>query len=248
MPARSFDPLPQQGEWKTSPAPLKNNLAQLDENLWLLSFPLKLLGLDLRRNVTVIRLNSGKLVIHSSAPFSAQDIEEIAALGQPGWILDSMLRHDTYAEEGRASFPQIPFLAPPGFSDLVTFPTQPILPAPPEWSPELDVFEMKGMPDARETVFLHRPSKTLIVADLVMNFPNDEPLWAELMLKASVGSHHNPGVPRSVNSLVKNEAAFKLSVAMVLTWDFDRIIVGHGAPIESGGKGKLATALRNAGY
>jgi hypothetical protein len=31
------------------------------------------------------------------------------------------------------------------------------------------------------------------------------------------------------------------------TWDFDRIIVGHGTPIESGGKEKLWSTLRAAG-
>ena len=81
----------------------------LAENLWLLAYPLKMLGADLRRNVTLIRLRSGKVVIHSSAPFSAEDVAAIRALGEPGWLLDGILRHDTFAQEGRAAFPGIPY-------------------------------------------------------------------------------------------------------------------------------------------
>ena len=53
----------------------------LAENLWLLAYPLKMLGADLRRNVTLIRLRSGKMVIHSTAPFSQDDVAAIRALG-----------------------------------------------------------------------------------------------------------------------------------------------------------------------
>src|SRR4051812_13144867 len=88
----------------------------LAKNLWLLAYPLKMLGADLRRNVTLIRLHSGKLVIHSTAPFTPEDVAAIRALGEPGWLLDGILRHDTFAKEGRAAFPDIPYLAPEGFS------------------------------------------------------------------------------------------------------------------------------------
>ncbi len=58
--------------------------------------------------VTLIRLRSGKLVIHSTAPFTPEDVAAIRALGEPGWLLDGILRHDTFANEGREAFPGIP--------------------------------------------------------------------------------------------------------------------------------------------
>ena len=82
----------------------------LAENLWMLAYPLKMLGADLRRNVTLIRLRSGKVVIHSTAAFTPEDVAAIRALGEPGWLLDGILRHDTFAKEGREAFPGIPYL------------------------------------------------------------------------------------------------------------------------------------------
>lgn len=149
---------------------------QLAENLWLLAYPLKMLGADLRRNVTLIRLRSGKLVIHSTAPFTPDDVAAIRALGEPGWLLDGILRHDTFASKGRLAFPGIPYLAPEGFSEVVGFPTEPIIPAPSEWDGELHALEIKGAPEARDTALLHIPSRTLILTELIFNFSSDEPI------------------------------------------------------------------------
>ncbi len=218
------------------------------ENLWLLAYPLRLLGADLRRNVTLIRLRSGKLIIHSTAPFTPEDVRTIRALGEPGWVLDGILRHDTFAKEGRAAFPEIPYLAPPGFEAVVGFPTQPIVPVPAEWAGEVLALEIEGVPEARDTALLHLATRTLILTELVLNFGTDEPIWTELLLRVAVGSHHHPGMSRPFKAGVKDETAFKNSVATILSWEFDRVIVGHGDVIETGGKTKLRAALAAAGF
>lgn len=221
---------------------------QLADNLWLLAYPLKLLGADFRRNVTLIRLQSGRLIVHSTAPFKPEEVESIHALGEPGWLVDGILRHDTFAREGRAAFPGIPYLAPPGFSEVVGFPTDPIVPAPEEWNDEVAALEIQGMPEARDTALFHMPSRTLILTELIFNFGHDEPVWTELMLRLGVGKEHSPGISRPFKSGVKNEAAFKDSLAELLRWDFDRIVVGHGDVIASSGREKLTSALANAGF
>jgi glyoxylase-like metal-dependent hydrolase (beta-lactamase superfamily II) len=47
---------------------------------------------------------------------------------------------------------------------------------------------------------------------------------------------------------VEDPAAFAASVNRMLAWDFDRVIVGHGEPIETGGKEKVRAAIRAAGF
>lgn len=218
------------------------------ENLWLLVYPLKMLGVDLRRNVTIVRLRTGKLLIHSTAPFTAEDVAMIRTLGEPGWLLDGILRHDTFAKEGREAFPGIPYLAPEGFSEVVGFPTMPIVPAPAEWSGELAALEIQGAPVARDTALLHVPSRTLILTELVFNFADHQPIWTELLLRVAVGGEHDPGMSRPFRAGVKDESAFKSSLETILAWDFDRVIVGHGDVIETDGKAKLRAALVAAGF
>ena len=220
----------------------------LAENLWLLAYPLKMLGADLRRNVTLIRLRSGKMVIQSTAPFTPDDAAAIRALGEPGWLLDGILRHDTFARQGRAAFPGIPYLAPEGFSEVVGFATTPIVPAPVDWDGELVALEIQGAPEARDTALLHVQSRSLILTELIFNFGRNEPVWTKLLLRVAVGGRHHPGMPRPVKAGVKDQAAFENSLAMILGWDFDRVNVGHGDVIERDGKVKLCAAIKEAGF
>jgi hypothetical protein len=223
-------------------------MIRLDTDLWWLSYPLKLVGLDLRRNVAVIRLASGRLVVHSSGPFSSQDVDAIDRLGTVGWVVEAMLRHDTFSRQGRRAFPDATFLAPEGFGERVNFSVQPIFPTPLEWTGQLETLELQGVPSMKETVFFHRGSRTLIVADLVFNFPTREALWSELMLKAAVGSKHRPGMSRPFKQAIKDEAAFRNSIETMMEWDFDRVIVGHGEPITRDGRKLVGSMLHEAGY
>ena len=220
----------------------------IDENIWVLPYPLKMLGVDLRRNVTVVRLLSGQLLIHSTAPFLAADVAGIRRLGEPAWLLDGVLRHDTFAQEGRNAFPGIPYLAPEGFSELAGVKTHPIVPSPDEWVGELRALEIQGMGNMRDTVVLHETSRTLIVTELLFNFEDEQPLWNEMLLRVAVGGQHHPGMSRPYRHAVKDEAAFLASMRTILEWDFDRIIVGHGDVIEREGKEKLRAALEHAGF
>lgn len=222
-------------------------MKQIAENLWSLTYPLRLFGADLRRNVTVIRLSSGKLLIHSMGPFSRKDAGAISALGEPSWLIEAMLSHDTFSQEGRDLFPGVPLLAPIGFSERVKFPVEPLLPPPSAWGREIQVLAILGNDTYGEHVFFHERSRTLIVADLVFNFGPDEPLWTELMLKAAVGMDHHPGMSRPFRAAIDDEAAFRRSMDEMLEWDFDRVIVGHGDLIEAGGRKKVAALLDHAG-
>lgn len=225
---------------------MRTTLEKLDADVWLLSYPLNLLGMDIRRTTTVLRLADSQVLIHSTAPFAEAEVIAIRELGQPAWLVEAMLRHDTYAQDGLTAFPGVPYLAPEGFGEVVGYPTQPLLPPPAAWAGQVEVLELEGVPSMRETVLLHVPSRTLIVADLAMNFPAEQPAWRELLLKVAVGRHHAPGISRSFRVMVQDEAALRASIARMMQWDFDRLIVGHGQPILSGAKPRLAEALAEA--
>ncbi len=220
----------------------------LCKNVWLLSYPLRRLGWDLRRNVTIIKLASGRLIMHSTGPFAPDDIRDIKDLGTVTWIVEAMLRHDTFSTTGHSLFPDASFLAPEGFSKQVDFFTHSILPTPFEWRNQFEVIELGGIPSMRENVCYHIPSRTLIVADLIFNFPHHEPLWSELMIKAAVSGSHRAGLSRAFKLAIKDEAAFRTSMAQMLSWNFDRVVVGHGELIETGGHEKVSRVLREAGY
>jgi hypothetical protein len=217
-------------------------MEQLARNLWIKHYPFNMLGGHQGRVVTVMRLASGKLIIHSTAPFGPADVAEISELGTPGWLVDAMLNHDTYASDGRAAFPDLPYLVPAGFPHPDKLRAQPLLPAPAEWAQEVEVLLIDGMPAAREHVFLHKPSRTIIVADLVFNF---EPVsgWTSFFRRTLMGVKEHPDSARLYPLLIKDRPAYNRSVSELLSRDFDRIVVGHCEPVRSNGKELLRQAL-----
>lgn len=222
-------------------------MKQVDGNIWIKGYPLSIFGTRHGRNVTVIRLNDGRLIIHSMAPFPAADIQGIHAIGEPAWLLESMLLHDTYAREGREIFPDIPFLGPPGFGSVVKFPVEPLYPAPEDWAGEIETLPIRGAPKLEEIAVLHVPSRTLILADLIFNFPTEERGWDRFFHRHIAGFKRYPGMSRIFKMFVTDKVAFRESIDTIAAKDFDRVIVGHGNIIETDGKELLLRGLRDAG-
>jgi hypothetical protein len=225
---------------------LSTPLRPIAENLWVIEYPLNLLGGHQNRVVTIIRLSTGELIIHSTGPFNRATVSEIERLGTPAWMTDTMLRHDTFAKDGRAAFPNIPYLAPEGFAAQAHVDCRMLLPTPASWSPEVEVLLIEGMPKVKEHVFLHVPSRTLIVADLVFNFRPSSG-WTSFFRKALMGVKDHPDSARLYPMQIQDRKAYDLSIRELMTWDFDRIIVGHNEMIETNGKELLKRALANKG-
>jgi hypothetical protein len=221
-------------------------MKHLAENLWTKAYPLSVLGTTHGRMVTIIRLPSRRLVLHSMGPFSPGDVAQIRTLGEPSSLVEAMLLHDTFARQGRDAFPDIPFLAPEGFDKVVNFATSPLLPPPADWSGELEVFALAGLPRLKEHLFLHIPSRTLILADLVFNFAPEETGWDYFFHRYIAGIKRYPGMSRIFRLCIRDRPAFRTSISAILAADFDRIIVGHGRVIEHNGKALLRRALEDA--
>ncbi len=220
------------------------------EDLWTLQYPLRMLGAPIGRTVSIIRLSSGKLVIHSTAPFSPEDVAAIKELGEPGWLVDVTNIHDTHAKEGRAAFPGIPYLAPEGFSEAAGISTQPLSTPPAEWGDEVQVLELAGKAEmAREYAVFHQPSRTVIVADLAFHVTEDAPaglrLYASVVLKG--GGSHDTAMPAPQKWAARDKEAFERSLEQMMAWDFERVITGHGdVPVTD--KAALTEALQIAGF
>ncbi len=213
------------------------------ENLWVLQYPLRFLGMSIGRTVTVIRLANGRLVIHSTAPFTAADIVAIRAVGEPGWLLDATLFHDSFAKEGCRSFERVPYLAPPGFKSVSDVQTRALVPPPTEWDGELDVVALAGMPKVQEHLLYHRASRTLIVCDCLFNFGESVSAWRRFFGRHVMGLRNGVGMSLFFRLMIKDRAAFEESLRPVLGWDFDRIIVAHGEIIVSDAKERVSELL-----
>ncbi|MDF1850696.1 MAG: hypothetical protein P1U85_07685 [Verrucomicrobiales bacterium] len=221
-------------------------LISIDENVWVQKHSLRLIGMEMGRNVTILRLESGHLILHSTAAFSEEDRKAIESLGEPAWLLDATNFHDTLVSEGRSVFPLLPYFAPEGFpgaSNSLLF-TDP----PEEWDGEVDLIKIEGMPKINEHVVFHRASGTLVVADLLFNQPEEVTGWTRTGLRMISGIREHPGCSRMYRFMIRDRGAFEASLHQILELPFRRIVVGHGDPIEMDARTKMRSIFLDLGY
>lgn len=220
---------------------MASSTQQITEDVLLLSFPWRPFGIDFKRNVTVLRLSDGRLVIHSTAPFTTNDIEDIRRFGEPSWLVEATPMHDTFAKKGRPAFPNLPYLAPDGFNKAI--PTEPLDPPPSEWKGEIDVLKIDE-DKTREHLFFHRRSRTLVVADLFFSFPEDTRGWPRFFARHVMRLPRLFGISLFFRLLMMGDReAFGRSMQAMLEWDFDRLIVGHWKTIETDAKRVVQEAV-----
>jgi hypothetical protein len=220
-------------------------LVALAPDLWELDAPLVLAGMHLGHRMTIARLPGGSLWLHSPVAYSDGLAAELAALGSVTHIVAPNCVHDTYLEEWFAAYPAARFHGAPGFEryrrDLKFTDWLGETP-PPEWAGTLDQSVLRGMPRLNEVAFLHRPSRTLLLTDLVFNLTGEMPALSRVLFKLN-DCYCKFGPSRLLRSTIKDRVALRQSLDRVLAWDFDAIVLSHGANVRTGGKEQLRAAF-----
>ena len=223
------------------------NEHRIADDVMLISFPWRTLGIDFRRNVTLLRLADGRVVVHSTAPFTQQDVAVIRRFGEPSWLVEATLMHDTFAKEGLAALPHIPYLAPEGFAKASGVQTESLLPPPREWVGEIDVLRIDGV-RMNEHALFHRRSRTLVVADLFFSFPEETSGWPRFFVRHVMRLPRLFGISSFYRGLIiQDRLAFERSMRALLNLDFERLLVAHYEPIETEAKRVVEEAVANAG-
>ena len=220
-------------------------LQQLHDNLWIADMPASRLGFEFGARMTVVRLKSGELWIHSPIelePFKA----ELDALGKIGFVVSPFRFHYMHLAEFAVAYPDAKFYAPPGLNmekfKEVRF-TGRLKDGPRlEWKDEIDQLAMKGNALDNEIVFFHKPSKSLIVADLCFNIPHDRSkLTTALAGALGVLDHMAPS--RNFKIMTRNASLVRQTIKRILKWDFQRVILSHGNIVETDAKAKFREAF-----
>lgn len=226
-------------------------LNEVTQNLWTASHPLRFIGLEVGCRMTIVRLPSQALVLISPIPIRRADRAIIDALGTVRHLIAPNQFHHLYLHEMQSIYPQaqtwgvdgLPQKRPDlkldgllnqsgNFEGTLTYlPFQGVSSVTP-----------KGIQRAHETVFWHQPSSTLILTDIAFNFDDTYPFSTRLAAQA-LGCFQTLRPSRLEKWGTLNKAAVESSIKTVLTWNFDRVIPGHGSIVETNGKAQL-----KAGY
>src|SRR5688572_4060034 len=122
---------------------------RLAADLWELERPVRLPGLHLEHRMTLVRLSSGELWIHSPVKFEERIAEALMTLGVVGSFIAPSLYHDLYWSDWFQQFPQAAFYCVPGMhEEHPELPFQHVLSpqAHRSWETEVPKLLLRGMP------------------------------------------------------------------------------------------------------
>jgi len=110
----------------------------------------------------------------------------------------------------------------------------------------LDAVRIEGATARDEIVFFHRASRTLYTADLFFNLYRTTGWLAPLAFRV-MGTYRRFAIARRWRHWIEDRAAFDRSITQMLAWPFERVVVGHGNPIERDARRRVIDALDERG-
>lgn len=213
-------------------------LNQLAENIWVVDGgAVPFFGLPYMTRMTIIRLENNDLFIHSPVKADSELISQVSEIGNVRFLISPNKIHHLFLQDWAKIFPDAKIYASPGLRDKrkdINF-TADLKDSPePEWQNEIDQLIFKGSRVMQEVVFFHKPSKTLILTDLIENF--DENYFSGfkgLIAKLSGIVAPNGKTPIDWRmSFFFGKKQARECFEIILAWQPERIIVAHGKNIE----------------
>lgn len=200
-------------------------------------------GTSFKRRMTVVRLRDGRLVIHSAIRLRESDYARLDALGKVAWIVVPNAFHGSEARFYQERYPEARLLVSAEAARQVAKSARVdgVLPGswPQEAGSELECILFEGTRLLGESVFFHRPSRTLLLTDLAFNLRCEVRGFEKAFFRWNQidGGLRPSRIFRTF--FVRDRARAGDSFRRILALDFERVIVSHGEIQETGGKEAL---------
>ncbi len=215
----------------------------MEGSIWLARYPVRHAGVTFDARMTVVKMRSGGLWLHSPCPMTVPVEEELYELGPVQCIVAPAKYHYFYVMDAQRAFPGARTWVCPGidykhpevrFDALLEDHPDPI------WADEIDQILVDGPRFMSEAVFFHKKTKSLIVTDLIENIGDQTPHSGDRRLRFWLkGVFHMWNRPRPAPEYQlgwRDRAQVRERLERVLSWDFERIILSHGDTIERDAK------------
>jgi hypothetical protein len=229
-------------------------LKPVAENVWIVdSGPQQALGLTLPVRMTVIRLNSGDVWLHSPTRFNPELRREIEVLGPIRHIVAPNVAHWTHLKEWQTACPAAVISATPNLRDRSQVRKEGIRidrdlgDAPPEeWADEIEQTIIPGGAGFREVAFFHRPTRTLILTDLIQNLEPDKlPFGTRIFAKLTGIQAPDGKAPAYLRLIVRlRRRTARYAISRLIARAPQRVIFSHGRWFNRDGTEQLRRAFR----
>lgn len=201
--------------------------------------------------MTVIRLPDGTLLLHSPTRFSFALKEQLDGIGRIAHLVAPNIAHWTFIEGWESHLPEAVCWAARGLRERPAVKKSKLRidhvlsdAAPPEWGDAIETVEIAGA-GLVEVALFHRPSRTLVLTDLVVNLEPHKLSLVESLGARLVGATAPHGrAPVYARAAIKAKGARTgVAARRLLALAPERVIFAHGKWFESDATAQLARSL-----
>ena len=228
-----------------------DSLQEFAKNIWLVDGPVvRDMGAYFTTRMTIVKLSNGSLWISSPVPVSFATLKAISELGDIRYLVSATPRHVWRLSTWHTLFPDAELWAsrPTMFTlKKGNLPISGYLTDKQDyaWSADFEQLVFKGNSLLSEVLFFHKDSQTVLLDDLVQRNPVMEgKTITNLMFKFQGAQYPGGGVPVDMKITFLNRNLARQSLEKLLSWDFDKLIIAHGACIQTGAKQYIERAFR----
>ena len=219
-------------------------LSPIGEGVWTASDPVRIAGMRLTATMAVVELAGRGLLLFSPVEMTPQRRAAVDALGPVTHLYAPNTFHHRWIGAWAQAYPGALVHGPRALrAKCPDLRIDHEHDAGPSGVPAevLDEVHVDGFV-LEETALVHRPSGTLLVADLVHNIGRPAGLWTGTYTRA-MGFYDRVALSRVIRWTAFNDrAAARRSIDRLASCDFDRLVVGHGHPILGGARAALLGA------
>lgn len=225
------------------------HLNGVDKNIWTLEGDeVKMFLIPFHTRMTIVRLSDDKLWLHSPIELNSERLSIVKQLGEVSYIVAPNTFHHLFVGDWLKQFPSARLWGANGLPEKrpdLSFSGRLKESPEPQWEKDIDQLYFQGSKVLTEVVFLHKQSKTLIMTDIIQNHDRKHEVLFWKMVKNIIGVlSPNGGVPRDLRMTIRDKTAARKSLEKLLSWDFDRLIIGHGLCIDAHAKEYVSNCFK----
>jgi len=223
-------------------------LKEFGHEIWTADGPdVAVIGFHYPTRMAIMRLSDGSLFIWSPIRLADGVRAAVDAIGQVQHIIAPNSLHHLFLPEWKRAYPGAKVYAPPGLrkkrKDIVFDADLGRAPSP-DWVEEIDQVLMHGNLITTEVVFFHGKSRTVLFTDLIQQLPNNLISgWRAVVAKLDLIVGPEPSVPRKFRAAFTNRRAARDSLAYILAWPVEKVLMAHGTPVENDAREYLRRAF-----
>lgn len=198
--------------------------------------------------MAVVRLRDGGLWIWSPTALEDGLARAVDALGEVRHLVAPNKLHHLELGTWQAAYPGARLHAAPGLarkrSDLVFHDELGDRPDP-AWARDIDQVVFRGSLFMDEVVFFHRPSRTVLIADLIQRFdPHTVGGWRGLLMRLDGLVGPGGSTPREWRASFWNRRAARAARDKLVAWRPERLVIAHGSCVSEGASEAIRRGLR----